>query len=327
VLPVIGVFDVRDGPRIVEAPSIVSDPDRFALLLFPAQWADKHFFVFEWEKKFVLVLCCIAPLMTHSRGLLNVSIGLMADTMCFSLVHTGVLADCARLLGTMERIEPNSMVTLIKNVPAAAIQHPLVVFTSASPVAKIFSGKMAHLLTIWRCRVLGLSILITLSNDVQLSTCLSYFIGAMGLPIRDMDECAFHYDMNDTDKFRAMKWKVCGVTHAMMQKEQLGHMDVGPEGKIFLRKGLKWLLEGRGEVMRQFKGLLRAGRDEALLCEFFRLNHMLLDITRGRRVSLKNEMANMGLDDGNMKFLHFFLESRGIRVGEEVGGGCCGCCA
>jgi hypothetical protein len=164
--------------------------------------------------------------------------------------------------------------------------------------------------------------MISATINIEESTRLSYFFGAIGLPLREIRECAFHIDIGEMEKFRNGKWRVCSVTHALMQKEEVGHVNIAAEGKIHLRKELLWLFEGRGRVLKRLRNYMASGKDDALLLEFFRMNQAFRDLSEGSRS--KEGLESMGLDSANMRFVNAFLMTQGRTVGDDHVG-CCGC--
>lgn len=313
----VGSFHERTGPELFECTLEAVDRSRLGLLLFPAKWADKTRFAFEENGLFGLVFCTIAQHIVTDRGPLQLSIAVLSPSPTFDRRHLDFLADATRLTATLTSLNFEPFVQLARQrslFEAIPMDEPLCPFLSGGVVSAALLANPASFLCLWRARVLGLCVSVTSTQVLHDSTALAAFLGAFGGPIAPLRECVYHVDLPDLPKYHARTWRVCGVTHPMMQSQAIADLSFGPE-RLVARPSLpESVMKGRGNVLAQLIEIARSGNDRQLLDRFIHLNRGLLNLAAANREVTRQDLDRLGLDKANAKFLGQFFRNQGSRT-------------
>jgi hypothetical protein len=324
---VVAYFDCRYGPRPLSATSPSFTTEDLAARLFPAEWNSGSIFAFQFGAHYCLAIGAIATLVQHARGSTHVSIGLLSPKPVFGQDFHTFLRHCVNFFTEQPSLDFDRFLEfgqtkqLLSNARFLA-SHPYFPFTQTGSCCRAFSGRSGHLLAIWRARLLGLRICFGATRNIVDATNVAYFIGAIALPIRPLDGCAFHIDMADVDFFRQGDWKVCSVTHVLLQGETVADLSIGPDGNLRIRGDQSWIRNGKGEIVRTLDECLRGGSDEQLFRVFLRLNAAVRERCERREFEL-GTIGQLGLDSGNRRFFRQYLAGLGLALGDDAGSCCC----
>ncbi|OHS97769.1 hypothetical protein TRFO_35899 [Tritrichomonas foetus] len=324
---VFGAFDYQFGPKLIGS-NLPNITENFALLLFPAKWCENGIFAFEHDNKYGLATGAVSPKIVHPRGSLHSTIALVSDTVCFSKKHYDFLIEASNLIHNFDG--DFSMEEIMKvyeryefQIPCDSI-HPLFPFYQKGSVCNIFKDRPESLLTVWRFRMAKLKIVVAASQFLTPTTDLSYFIAAIGLPFCKIEqECDFHIDMIDAAKYHAKRWLVCGVTHLMMQREEIGDLTVKENGLLTISGNNKWFRKGHGEIVSELRSIIASRNDEDLIKRMMKLTHDVMALGEAGSCVTIDQMREIGLDAGNAEFLAYWFHRNNCRAEVEIPNCCC----
>jgi hypothetical protein len=172
-------------------------------------------------------------------------------------------------------------------------------------------------LCLWRARVLGLCVSVTSTLLLRDATALAAFLGAFASPIAPLRECVYHVDLHDLPKYQARTWRVCCVTHPMMQNQTVADLSLGNR-RLVARPSLpECVMRGRGDIIAQLIEIARSGNDRQLLDRFVQLNTGLIDLAAANREVTKLDLDRLALDNANAKFIGQFFRNQGSRGSVE----------
>jgi hypothetical protein len=313
----VGSFHQHSGPVLFDCTLETVDRSRLGLLLFPAKWADNTQFAFEENGLFGLVFCTVAQRIINDRGPLQVSIAVLSSSPTFVRPHLDFLTEAARLTATLPSLDFGPFVELARQrslFEAIPIDEPLCPFFSRRVVSTALLANPTFFLCLWRARVLGLCLSVTSTQVLSDATALAAFLGAFGGPITPLRECIYHVDLHDLPKYQARTWRVCCVTHPMMQNQAIADLSLGPERLVGRPSLPECVMKGRGNIISQLVEIARSGNDRQLLDRFMQLNQQLVNLAAANREMTRQDLHRIGLDKANAKFLGQFFRNRGSRT-------------
>jgi hypothetical protein len=317
----VGYFDIRAGPKLLDITSDILPPHVLTDYLFPSSWEDSSVFAFEVGGIYGLATGAVTHREITDRGKLQVTVVILSRSPTVDVKDWEFLSEARRLIGEVTELTFPPFVELAERCSLFDESHqmldqPLYPFFSGGLVSKVFLRDPLAFMGMWRARVMGLSIAIWHPKKLSEITAVCAFVGAMGRPICDFRECVFHIDLPQLDKYRNQMWKVCCVTHPMLQTNDIAAVTLKAEGLSVVRS-LTWVNDGHGTVVDRLIGIARTNQDRQLLDEFVELNKQILRLAASGRELSKEDVSAIGLDTRNAKFLGQFFQSRGSRTSVE----------
>jgi hypothetical protein len=313
----VGSFHERSGPGLVDCTLETVDHSRLGLLLFPAKWADSAQFAFEENGLFGLVFCTVARQIISDRGPLQLSIAVLSSSPTFDRRHLDFLTNAVRLTATLTSLNFEPFVGLARQnalFEVVPMDQPLCPFLSRGFVSSALLANPTSFMCLWRARLLGLCVSVASTQVLREATALSAFFGAFGAPITPLRECVYHVDLHDLPKYQGRSWRVCCVTHPIMQNQPVADLSLG-SGRLIRRPSLpECVMKGRGRVVAQLIAIARSGNDWQLLDRFVQLNTALVDLAAANREITRHDLDRIGLDRANANFLGQFFRNQRSRT-------------
>jgi hypothetical protein len=121
------------------------------------------------------------------------------------------------------------------------------------------------------------------------------------------------------EKFHGRGWKVCCVTHPLMQNPEVADVTIMPRKSAGGEEiGAEFRMKGRGTIVEQLSRLARSGNDQQMLDVFVELNQKLLRFSRANEEVTRQDLIGMGLKAGNERFMGQFFRKQGSRASMNV---------
>ena len=176
------------------------------------------------------------------------------------------------------------------------------------------------LLVLWRFRMMKYKICIATSFDISSITDITYFVSAMCLPnLKIEHDCLFHVDLLDSLKYQTGDWKVCGVTHPIMQREECGDITIHEDCAISIKsKKLNWLKKGNGPILKEIESIIKRNNDSYLFQVFLQLSQHVFKFAEAGASIDQDTLHQIGLDKDNQSFLNAYFQLVGSHAEIEI---------
>lgn len=324
---VLAQFEVSNGPQIIHT-TLQNVPNGLADELFPAKWENGETFVFKTKDYFFYAKCVLTNIPT-SRGILQLTIALASPTFSFTPKCLHFFDNITEVAQSLNQLNLDPLITAFSSEFNGStdehIHHPIQNFTQNSSVCNFFKKNPLSLLTLWRARLCGLSIVFAGSSSVFTATNISYFLSICNIiPGRSRNlcqDCAFHIDISANSKANERNWKICFVTHPILQESIKADVVIKEDASLSVIPQAQWILKGRGEIVKKITNFINMNNDAALVHYLIEENTTLYTLISREGLIQSSTIRNIDLDKANYQFVQQFGLANGINV--EFNTGCC----
>jgi hypothetical protein len=318
---VVGFFDIRNGPQILAISSDIIPANVLIDYLFPSRWEHHTIFAFEVGGFFGLATGAMADHIITDRGNLQVTVAILSRSPTVDIAHWRFLSASHELIAALPALEFPPFLEAARQCSLfdesrQIIDQPLYPYFADGTVSRHFLHRPADFMAVWRARVTGLTITVEHTKQLKELTSVCAFVGAVGRPICDFRDCVHHLDLPQTDKYQNALWKVCCVTHPMLQAQPIAAVAL-MDDSLFTGRSVQWVNRGGGPIVDRLLQIARGGNDRQILDTFVELNRQILRLAGTGRELSKEEVRAIGLDPNNAAFLAEFFRTRGSRTSVE----------
>ena len=322
---VIAQFHYEHGPEILEKEN--TSFSQTAECLFPAKWKDGVRFITRSGNRYLFAICVLANEIQTPRGSLQVTIAISSDKAVFSLKHQNFLNQAANYIHHTTEIDSQEIRKIgdkanIFTKEKTTINRPFDIFSKSATICHIFEHKPDILLSIWRARMLGIKTSICSTDDLQPASYLCYFISCCALPAVSTEDSSFHLELSQTNNFSTDDWKLCAVTHPLLQTNPDIPLRLMQNITIQYQKEYNWLSRGDGTIVQQLQSSLSSYDDLNVLYLLINFTSDILSLIQKRNITTEDlQQARIGTK--TIRFIREFAQIQCKNPRIDVSDFCC----
>lgn len=318
---VIGFFHEKNGPTIA-CTTLEGNLKNYEQKLFPSKWKEDSIFITKKNQYYILGICCFAPLIKHQRGCYQLSICIFSDHYSFSENDFKFLRESKTCMQQKTKIEIKDFTAIASSlgIPIGC-KHTSSFNLSSYPFLKYgiitrMINKAEDLFIIWKARMLGLKIIIGLTNDLYDSTSISFFVGA----ISTLNDCGFSAEWYDIDNMEQEQLNVISFTLPYHQIPTHGDIFIGkldPKDKHFVQirnQNYSFLRKGGGTILNTISQ--HAYSDMELLRCLRSLSQSFYSILE-RSAITNNDLTSIGLNSSNAHFVELYIKRNHLKTNTD----------